>query len=491
MSYDINSIESLDFREGVRRRINMYLGTNDNEGCYQALKEIINNSTDEALAGYGTRIEIYVSERDNNITVRDFGRGVPFGMREDGENVLVSIYTKSHTGGKFNHSAYKNSSGLNGMGASCVCLSSEQFNVNSYRDGRMAIAHFEKGILQYYDEQDMDAPNGTSVSFTPDKEVFCVGEIQYSFDRICADIKDISYLYNGITFVVENTDTGVKKTFCAKDGILDFIRDNMPKPLMKHVIRGTAADDTDEVEIAFQWGDCKETSYVFVNGLRCPEGGSPITGAKTSITKVFNNLAGTKFEGDLIRANLFFVINCKVENPSFANQTKTKINNPNLRTLASNAFTSALKEMKIKYPTDFEAIVGMIKQAEKAEKAAERSRQEVLNASKEIEKNQKRKVIVSDKLRDARQLGQDAILLVAEGNSAMGGLAQARDVNKYGILALRGKLINCLSNDDEDIFKNEEIKLLLSAMNIVPGKYKAEKLRYGKIAICVDADSDK
>ena len=146
-NYNIDSIQSLDFRTGVRTRINMYLGSDDIEGTYQALKEIINNSTDEALAGFGNKIEIKLNEAENSISVRDYGRGVPFGMREDGENVLVSIYTKSHTGGKFSHDAYKNASGLNGIGGSCVCLSALQFEVQSIRDGIKAIAYFKKGEL--------------------------------------------------------------------------------------------------------------------------------------------------------------------------------------------------------------------------------------------------------------------------------------------------------------------------------------------------------
>ena len=149
-NYDINSIESLTFKEGVRTRINMYLGSDDLEGTYQALKEIINNSTDEALAGFGKRIEIDVDEKENAVMVRDYGRGVPFGIRENGENVLVAIYTQSHTGGKFNHDAYKNASGLNGVGGSCVCLSSEKFEVQSNRDGKYACAFFKKGDLITY-----------------------------------------------------------------------------------------------------------------------------------------------------------------------------------------------------------------------------------------------------------------------------------------------------------------------------------------------------
>lgn len=489
--YGINDIQSLDFREGVRTRVQMYLGSDDLDGTYQAFKEIINNSTDEAIAGFGNKIEINVNEQENSIKIRDYGRGVPFGTREDGENVLVSIYTKSHTGGKFNDSVYKNVSGLNGIGAKCVCLSSEWFKVTSHRDGKTASASFKKGILQKYEESKTQKDDtGTIIEFKPDKEVFKTGEIGYSYQKICDDIQDISYLYSGILFVIKNENTNEIKEFCAQNGIVDFIKDNLKEPLHPHVITDSIIDGDDKIEIAFQWGSKHEESYVFVNGLRCPEGGSPITGAKGAITRTFNSLAGESFDGDAIRHNLFYVINCSVATPSFANQTKTKINNANLRTMASNCFTNALKSMIGNYRDEFYTIVDMLKKIAKAEAAAERARKQVLEATKDIEKNQKRKVFASDKLKDAEYLGQDSTLLIVEGNSAMGGMAQARDYTKYGLLAIRGKIINCLSNNEEDIFQNEEIKLLLSAMNITPGRYDAKKLRYGKIGICTDSDSD-
>ena len=490
MAYDINSIESLTFKEGVRRRIQMYLGSDDLEGTYQALKEIINNSTDEALAGYGKKIEITISEKDNLVSVRDYGRGVPFGIRENGENVLVSIYTQSHTGGKFSHEAYKNASGLNGIGGSCVCLSSKTFTVQSFRDGKCATAFFEKGNLISYNEGKCKNPNGTRVDFSPDPEVFSNGKIGYDYKRVCQDIQDISYLYPGIEFIVINNDTEEKKVYCAKNGIVDFVSDNVKNPLQKHIITGSATDGTDSVEIAFQWGTKYETPYVFVNGLRCPELGTPATGAKTAITKTFNNLANENFDGEYIRKNMFYVINCKVENPSFANQTKSKINNASLRQLASTAFTAALKEMSIKYSTEFNTIVEMLRKVEKAELAADKARQSVLTATNNIEKNQKKKVFSSDKLKDAEFLGQESTLLIVEGLSAASSMAVARDIKRYGILAIRGKLVNCLAHTEEKIFENEEINLLLSAMNIIPGKYNANKLRYGKIAICSDSDSD-
>ena len=491
MDYGINDIKSLSFKDAVRARVQMYLGSDDLDGTYQAFKEIINNSTDEAIAGYGNKIEIYVNETENYIAVRDYGRGVPFGIREDGENVLISIYSKSHTGGKFEEGPYKNASGLNGIGAKCVCLSSEKFEVQSNRNGKTACAFFEKGNLVNYKEGITKDPDGTYVRFKPDKEVFKTGKIGYSYQKICEDIKDISYLYSGIKFVIKNDETNEVQTYCAKNGIIDFVKDTIKKPLHKHIIYNSVVDTNgDKVEIAFQWGDGKEESYVFVNGLRCPEGGSPITGAKSAITRTFNSLSKSSFDGDSIRGGLFYVINCSVAQPSFANQTKSKINNTNLRTLASNAFSDALKQMKLKYSNEFDDIVEMMKKIEKAEKAAEKARQQILNAVKDVEKNQKRKVFASDKLKDAEFLGENSTLLIVEGNSAMGGMSQARDYTKYGLLAIRGKIINCLSNPEEKIFQNEEIKLLLSAMNIIPGKYDPKKLRYGRLAICTDADSD-
>ena len=488
--YGINDIKSLSFKDGVRTRIQMYLGSDDIEGTYQAFKEIVNNSTDEAIAGYGDKIEITVSEKENYISVTDYGRGVPFGIRDDGENVLVSIYSKSHTGGKFEEGAYKNSSGLNGIGAKCVCLSSLKFEVQSNRNGKFANAYFEKGELISYHEGVTKDKDGTYVRFIPDPEVFKNGAIGYSYERICKEIHDISYLYCGLTFEIKNDDTNKKEVYCAKNGIMDFIKDNIEKPLHQHIMHEEVTNGTDKVEIAFQWGGGKESGYVFVNGLCCPEGGSPITGAKTAITRTFNSQSGQNFDGDSIRNGLVYVINCSVAQPSFANQTKSKINNASLRTLASNAFSDALKNMKLKYSSEFDTIVELMKKIAKAEAAAERARKQVLDAVKDIEKNQKKKAFASDKLKDAEFLGENATLLVVEGNSAMGGMAQARDYTKYGLMAIRGKIINCLSNPEEKIFQNEEIKLLLSAMNITPGKYNASKLRYGKLAICTDADSD-
>lgn len=491
MSYEAEDIKSLTFKEGVRTRIQMYLGSADNEGAYQAFKEIINNATDEALAGYGNKIEIAVSEKENFIAVRDYGRGVPFLVKEDGTNVLVDVFSKAHTGGKFDDHVYKNSSGLNGVGASCTCLSSLKFEVQSNRNGKCACAYFEKGELINYKEGTTKDQDGTYVRFIPDPEVFKDEIIQYSFERICTDIENISYLYPKITFIIRNDDTGARVQYC-KNGIIDLVKENIGRPLHKHIIYDSIIDESgDKLEIAFQWGDKKEQSYVFVNGLRVPEGGTPITGAKTSITRTFNSLSKQNFDGDAIRGGLFYVINCTVANPSFANQTKSKINNANLRTMASTCFSNALKQMKSKYSDEFDTIVELLKKIAKAEAAAERARKQVLDNEKEQAAAQKKKILNVDKLRDARKLGKDSILLLCEGLSAGGSMSIGRDANKYGILMLRGKCKNLLNCTVEEGLQNEEVKLFQQALGVIYGRKTPEsQLRYGKIAIASDSDFD-
>lgn len=493
MAYDINSIQSLTFREGVRQRVSMYLGTDDIEGAYQAIKEILNNSTDEALAGYGKQIDITLNYDDNRIAIRDFGRGVPFGIKPDGENVLVSVYTKSHTGGKFDKNSYKNSSGLNGIGGSCVCLSSKFFKVISVRDGVAAEASFIEGNLQNYKESKTKDKNGTYVEFIPDEKVFLNGEIQYDYDRICRDIKDISYLYSGIIFNVDCYYEGEKihNTYCAKNGILDFVKENNENPLHKTILTAHAEDENDQLDIAFQWGKNKEQGYIFVNGLRVPEGGSPITGAKAAITKTFNNLANAKFDGDRIRDGLFYVINCKVANPSFANQTKSKINNPNLRTLASNAFTEALKKMSADVPSEFKSIVDLMSKIAKADAAAEKAREAILNHEKKEATSRRKKVLMPEKFKDCEKHGENSTLIITEGNSALAGLNPARNVETDALYAVRGKIKNLLKHPVEECLENQEVSDIITLLGCgIMDKYNNKKLNYGKVAIASDGDTD-
>ena len=285
--------------------------------------------------------------------------------------------------------------------------------------------------------------------------------------------------------------TGERVEYCATNGLIDLIKDNVSDSVHQTPIYFEMEDGEEHIEVALQWTHGKERGFTFTNGLYHSEGGTSQTGLKTAITNFMKKQIKSGMDGDMARTGLVYAVSCKTPNPSFANQTKTKINNTSLRGLAQRATTQALGNFKNIYPNEFEKILTFLLKEKKAEEAAQRARKQVLEATKDIEKNQKKKVFSSDKLKDAEFLGQDSILLIVEGNSAAGAMASARDVKKYGILGIRGKIINCLAHPEEKIFENEEIKLLLSAMNIVPGKYDSKKLRYGKIAICTDADSDK
>lgn len=493
-NYTINDIESLSFKDGVRQRIAMYLGSADMQGVYNAIQEIISNSIDEFYMGYGKEIGIGLCGSPDGpiITVTDHGRGIPFGIKEDGSNVLVDIFSRPHTGGKFNDKVYNSVAGLNGIGAKATCLSSLKFAVSVVRDGINAHATWEKGVLTKYEEvpyHDKKA-TGTSIQFIPDPEVYNLEPIKVDFDVLCGRCKNLSYLTKGLTFELIGPEKGQHAKYCAKNGLLDLIKDQAD-----HGIHSTPAyyyirEDNLEAEVALMWTKGKEKSFTFTNGLQQSEGGTSLTGVKTAITNFIKKQFKGEFDGEMARTGLVYAVSCKIPNPSFANQTKTKINNPELRGISQRAAGLALEEFARKKQNEFQLVIDFLSKERKAELAAERARKQVLEAVKDIEKNQKKKMFASDKLKDAEFLGESSTLLIAEGDSALGGLAQGRDYTKYGIMAIRGKIINALSNPDDKIYNNEEIKLLLSAMNIVPGKYDAKKLRYGRLAICTDADSD-
>ena len=487
-NYGINDIETLSFKDGVRKRISMYLGSADMNGIYNAIQEIISNSIDEFYMGYGSIIKIGLGP-NNMIVITDEGRGVPFGTKEDGSNVLVDIFSRPHTGGKFSDKIYQGVAGLNGIGAKATCLSSIIFNVSVVRDGKHAAASFEKGNLINYKEEDWKdkTAHGTSIQFAPDTEVYNLEPIAVDFKTLCEKCKNLSYLTKGLTFELTNVD-GEQVIYCAENGLVDLINDTVKSPIHSTPISFLLKEGHIEVEIAVQWSKGREQSFVFTNGLHNTEGGTPLTGIKTAITRKLNKLLKGTLTGEMVRTGLVYAISCKVPNPSFANQTKTKINNPELRGLTDRAFSDGFDRFCNLYPNEFNKIKDFLEKEQKAEQAAEKARQAVFCAQKEIHTEGKKKYIASDKLKDAEYLGENSTLLIVEGNSAAAAMAVGRDVEKYGILGLRGKVINCLSNPIEDILENEEVKLFLIALGIDIDNYNSKKLRYGKVAIAVDAD---
>lgn len=370
-------------------------------------------------------------------------------------------------------------------------MSSEFFEVTSSRDSCFATATFEKGYLNNYKEENWsakDTPTGTCVTFKPDTEVFKDMTEGFSYNRICAEIKNISYLNKGVHFKIVDIQSGKEQEFYSENGIADFIADSAEKSLMSKPIVISKSDETDEMEIAFLWTGGPYKEYVFVNGLYCSEGGSPVTGAKTTITTSMKKYLGKNIDAEVIRKGLVIAINCKVAEPSFSNQTKSRINNPSLRTLASLAFKEGLEEFS-KSP-DFNTVADIIKRYDKAEKAADRAREAVLIHNKEMINLNKNKLEFITKLNDAERLGPDATLYIAEGSSASGALLSGRRTKTEGVLEIKGKMLNTFKAPEERIVKNEEIKLLLYALGQTLYNFNEKKLRYGRIGIAADGDAD-
>lgn len=491
MNYTANDIETLDFRSAIRKRIEMYLGSADNQGVLQCAREIISNCIDEAIMGYGNKITIEYFG-NNRLRVTDEGRGCPFGVREDGTEALEAIYMTPHSGGKFSDKTYQSVIGANGIGGKGVALSSDEFTVISTREGKRATLKIKNGFKESFTIEDVDSTiHGTVVEYVPSQEVYRLETIKTDFEAIKTMCRDWSYLNKDITFILNNYETKEKVTYLSKGGLLDLIKDNAEKAIHTNPAYHIIKEGNIECEVALMWTKGKERSFTFTNGLCQSEGGTSLTGVKTAITNFVKKQFKGEFDGDLARAGLIYAVSCKIPNPSFANQTKTKINNPELRGIAQRATSIALDMFMNRRPNDFKAVMDALATERKAEQAAERARRQIMEAAKSVERDQKKKVFASEKLKDAEFLGENSTLLIAEGDSALGGLALGRDHTKYGIMAIRGKIINALSNPDDKVYANEEIKLLLSAMNIVPGKYDAKKLRYGRLAICSDSDSDK
>lgn len=490
--YDANSIETLSFKDAVRSRAAMYMGSEDNQGVLQCIREIITNSIDEATMGYGNEIEVTLS-KNNRVTIRDNGRGAPFGKREDGTEALEAIYTMPHSGGKFSDKVYQNVAGLNGIGAKGTALTSDVFEVWSVRDGQVAYLCLEKGIKESFMISPTDSKyHGTIVSFIPSQEVYHLEPISIKFEDIKKMCRDWSYLYPQIIFILNNDLTGEKIEYQSKNGLLDFLKNSGVKSIHKTPLHIILKEDQIETEIVMEWTDSRaETSFTFTNGLENSNGGTSLTGVKTALTNFFKKKIKGEGSPDTLRKGLLYAISCKVPNPSFANQTKTKVNTPELRGLCQRATTQMLEDFERKHSDEFQKILDLLLKEVKADAAAERARQAILNHEKEQKANEKKKLLNYDKLRDARRLGKDSILLCVEGLSAGGSMSIGRDPNTYGILMLRGKAKNLLKATIEEGLNNEEVKLLLQALGIIYGKpYSSEKLRYGRVALAVDGDFD-
>lgn len=489
MDYNIDQIKSLEFKEAMRTKVSMYAGSADNQGAFQIFKEILGNSIDEFMNNFGNKINV-VFHRDGSISVEDFGRGIPF-SKDVKDKTFIDVFTAPHTSGKFDHQAYKNSVGLHGIGLKLAALTSLDFEASSTRHDLIATIKLHKGEVVSYTitKNTTKKKTGTYVRYLLDKDVFNVEKLDTKLNEITNFCRISSFLNAGLQINIDNKIDNENNTFKSK-GIIDLINEDYPNQLIKP-IKGFAEDKTDKVEIAYTWhNSASENFFLFVNGMEITNGGQPITGFRTGLTRTINNLIGEKLSGDNIRRGIIYIINIKCLNPSFSDQRKSQINNPNLRGLTDQAISNSLRDFHASDPNGFDKLAQMFAKVEKAEAAAERAREAIMSANKDIQKRTKAKVFSSDKLKDAEELGQNSTLIVCEGDSALNALAQARDTKKYGLLALRGKSINPLINDLEKVLENEEVRLILSALGLDLGPYKSKNLRYGKLAIAADQDED-
>lgn len=489
-SYTSKDIVSLSAGRAFREKLGMYLSADKQEAINLGLRELIVNVQDEyeVFKPTNPKLIIELNTKDKVITVEDNMRGIPVGIRDDGINSLTAAFLIPHSGGKHNEGAYSSAVGINGEGNKVVCHTAQWLKVVVHRDGKIYSQSFTSTNEGATADSDVvtkpgSAKTGTWIQYKPDERVY--GDVFIDVDKLRQMLKEISYFTIGLN--IELIVDGKSEVFCSKNGLIDGLSGE--NALSKPFSFFYKTDDC-KVELALQWVSKKGEIKGYANGLYMPDGGAFITGFKTSLTKTFNSLCGCNFTGDQIRGVLNGFVSVKVRMGQFSNQAKTALANPEARTATSNAITNALKEFAKARKGDFDKVVELLVKVNKAEQAAENARKKIMDAVKDIENNQRRKVFATDKLKDAEFLGQDSVLLLVEGNSAASSMAVARDKKKYGILALRGKMINCLSNKDEDIYDNEEIKLLLSALNISPNGYNSGKLRYGKVAIATDADSD-
>ena len=492
MEYTSKNIVSLSPGRAFREKLGMYLSADKQEAINLGLRELIVNVQDEYEV-YKPQNPILLIKLDTNthtICVEDNMRGIPVGTRDDGINSLTAAFLIPHSGGKHSEGAYSSAVGINGEGVKVVCHTAKWLKVTVRRDNCIYTQSFESDEEGAHAITDVIAQQvtkldstGTCIEYMPDPDVY--GDVFIDLSKLRNMLKEISMFTIGLRIVLAVDDK--EEVFLSDNGLIDGLDGN--NALSKPFSYFYQTEDC-KVELALQWVSKQGTIRGYANGLYMPDGGAFITGFKTSLTKTFNSLCNGNFSGEQIRACLTGVISVKVRVGQFSNQAKTALANPEARTAASTAITKALKHFVDTRRTDFDKVIELMNKVAKAELAAGNARKKVMEATKDIERNQKKKVFASDKLKDAEFLGQNSVLLLVEGDSAAASIAVARDIKKYGILALKGKMINCLANKDEDTLENDEIRLLLSAMNIIPGKYDSSKLRYGKIGICTDSDSD-
>ena len=479
-NYSEDTIRTLDWKEHIRRRPGMYIGklgdgSSKDDGIYILLKEVLDNSIDEYMMGFGKEIDITISE--TSVVVRDFGRGIPLGKLND-------VVSKMNTGAKYDSKVFKKSVGLNGVGIKAVNALSSHFDIKTFREGKMKSINFSEGNLIYENEETTTSEkNGTRVEFVPDAGLF--GNYRFIMDYVETMLRNYTYLNAGLIINLNG------EKFVSKNGLLDLLEENLSDEVLYPVIHLKEGDMEVAITHGNQYG---ETYYAFVNGQHTTQGGTHQQAFREALVRTVREFYNKNFEPSDIRASIVAAVSIKIEEPVFESQTKTKLGSkdmgpkgPSVTKYVTDFLKKHLDDYLHKHPDTAEALQRKIIESEKERKA--------ISGIQKLARERAKKVSLHNrKLRDCRihlnsndERRLETTIFITEGDSASGSITKSRDVNTQAVFSLKGKPLNCFGLTKKIVYENEEFNLLQAALNI---EEDIEDLRYHNVVIATDADVD-